>query len=73
MVNITLTIPEELRNEMHEFPEMNWSVIARTAIKNRIQMLRKFKAFNKESEMTEKNAINLGKKVNKKVSEKYKK
>jgi len=71
MVNITLAVSEELRTEMQEFPEMNWSVIARAAIKKRVEMLRKFKEFNKDSEMDENVAIDFGKKVNRKVSEKY--
>lgn len=71
MVNITLAVSEELRTEMQEFPEMNWSVIARAAIKKRVEMLRKFKEFNKDSEMDESVAIDFGKKVNRKVSEKY--
>jgi hypothetical protein len=73
MVNITLTVPEDLRKDMHEFPEMNWSVIARTAIKKRIEMLKKFKEFNKESDMNEEDAIDFGRKVNKKAFKNYKK
>jgi len=69
MVNITLSIPDDLKEEMEKFPEMNWSVIARAAIKQRIIMLQKFIEFAKDSELTEEDAIKLGREVNKKAAE----
>lgn len=65
MVNITLAIPEDIKREMERFPEINWSVIAREAIKRRISMLRKFREFTKNSELTEEDAIELGRKLKK--------
>ncbi|MBU0929530.1 MAG: hypothetical protein KJ623_00470 [Nanoarchaeota archaeon] len=70
MVSITLAVPEELKKEMDNFPEMNWSAIAREAIKQRLTMLYKFKEFTKNSKMTEKDALELGKKINKAVAKK---
>mgnify|MGYP001564783051 FL=1 len=65
MVNITLAVPEDIKKEMEKFPEINWSVIAREAIKRRINLLRKFKEFTKESTLTEEDAIELGRKLKK--------
>lgn len=73
MVNITLSIPDDLKEEMEKFPEMNWSVIARAAIKQRIIMLQKFIEFAKDSELTEEDAIRLGREVSKKAAEKSRK
>ena len=50
---------------------MNWSAIAREAIKQRLEMLRKFKAFARESTFTEEDAIRLGRKVNKALAKRY--
>jgi hypothetical protein len=72
MVNITLSIPEELKKEMDKFPEINWSEIARGAIKTRLIMLLKFKKFVRESKISKEDALILGKKVNKEVAQKYK-
>jgi hypothetical protein len=72
MTTLTLSVPEELKNSMDAFPEMNWSAVARAAIQERIEMLHKFKEFTRESKMTEKDALTLGKKVNKKAATKYK-
>ncbi|MFA6531185.1 MAG: hypothetical protein WCT31_05625 [Candidatus Micrarchaeia archaeon] len=72
MVSITLAVPNELKNEMDEFPEMNWSAIAREAIKQKITLLKKFREFTRESTMTEEEALRLGKIVNKSLAKKYK-
>jgi len=72
MVNITLSVPDELKKEMEKSPEMNWSAIARGAIKQRITMLKKFKEFAKESTMTEEDALKLGRNVNKAAHNRYK-
>lgn len=68
MVSITLSVPEELKQEMDQFKEMNWSAVAREAIKHKLIMLEKFKEFTKDSEFTEEDAIEMGKKVNKAVA-----
>ena len=72
MVNITLALPDELKEEMAQFPEMNWSVIARAAIKQRLILLKQIKQFTVESELTEEDAIKLGRKISKAVSSKTK-
>jgi len=63
MVSITLSVPIELKEEMDGFPEMNWSAIARDAIKKKITMLERFKEFTKDSEFTEQDALELGRQV----------
>ena len=73
MVNITLAIPDEIKKEMENFPEMNWSVIAREAIKKRIEILKAIREFTKESELTEEDALRLGRKVSEGLSKRYRK
>ena len=71
MVNITLAVSEDIKKEMEKFPEINWSVIAREAIKRRIVMLRKFREFTKDSELTEEDTISLGRKLNKSLKKRH--
>jgi len=59
MVSITLSVPEELKKEMDAFPDINWSAVAREAIKKRITMLERFKEFTKDSEFTQEDALSL--------------
>jgi len=73
MVNITLTVPEDIKKEMEKFPEINWSVIAREAIKRRIFLLRKFREFTKDSELTEEDTIRLGSELNKSLRKRHEK
>jgi len=68
MVSMTLSVSEELKQEMDNFKEINWSEIAREAIKQRLILLEKFKKFTKNSEITEKDALKWGKEVSKAVS-----
>lgn len=74
MVSMTLAIPEELKKEMDRHPEMNWSEIARQAIKERLEkflLLKKMDEMLKNSKLTEKDAIMLGRKVNKALAKRY--
>ena len=71
MVSMTLSVPEELKKEMDEFPELNWSEIARQAIKKRIIMLKQLREFTKDSELTEEDAIRLGRELNKRLARRY--
>ena len=64
MVSITLSVPEEMKHEMDAFQEINWSAVAREAIKQRLIMLHKFRLFTKDSTFTEEDALELGRKVN---------
>ena len=71
MVSITLAVPEELKKEMDQNKMINWSEVARQAIRERLLMLRKFKEFTKHSSLTEEDALKLGRKVNKAVAKRY--
>ncbi len=68
MVSLTLSVTPELKKEMDEFPEMNWSEISRQAIRRRISLLKKMDEMFANSEMTEEDAIELGRKVNKAIA-----
>ena len=72
MVSITLAVPADLKSEMDSFPEMNWSAVAREAIKKRIIMLAKFKAFTKDSSFTEEDAIKFGRQISEKAAKRHK-
>lgn len=68
MVNITLAVSSEMKKNMEQFPEINWSEIARTAIKERLEMLVKFKKFTEQSTMTEKEAVSFGRQLKQKIA-----
>ena len=72
MVSMTLAIPKELKKEMELHPEINWSEVARAAIRRKIHILKEMDRILADSELSEKDAIILGRKVTKKVADKFK-
>ncbi|MEK6857068.1 MAG: hypothetical protein AABX39_00595 [Nanoarchaeota archaeon] len=71
MVSITLAVPEEMKLDMDKHPEMNWSEIARQSIREKLIILNRMDELLSKSRMTEKNALELGKKVNKSVAKRF--
>ena len=73
MSTLTLAIPEDLKEEMEALPELNWSEIAREAIRQKIAEYKIFKAVVAKSKLTEKDALKIGEKVNEGIYKQYKK
>ncbi len=73
MPTITLSVPEDLKQEMEDSREINWSEVARDAIKNKIAQLKILKTITSKSELTEKDALELGRKINESLHKRYKK
>ena len=77
MSTLTLAIPEEMKSQMDECKEINWSEVAREAIRQKLSQLQLFKAIVSKSKLTEgealKFSLELGKKVNKSLHERTKK
>lgn len=73
MAEVVVKVPEELKRELEEFPEVDWSIVIGEFIKaktfelelERSRKLRHllFKALTAESKLTEKDALELGKKI----------
>ncbi len=72
MPTITLSVPEDLKKEMDKIKEINWSAVAREAIRERISKLKIFKEIVSKSKLTEKDALELGRKINKALHQRYK-
>ena len=64
MPTITLSVPEELKRDMDDSKEINWSEVARTAIRSKVSQLKILKAISAKSKLTEKDALELGRKIN---------
>ena len=73
MPTLTLAIPKELKSKMDSLPELNWSEIARKAISKEVKEYNLFKSIVAKSKLTEKDALELGRKVNKSLHERYEK
>ena len=76
MVSMSFTILDELKAKMEKFPWINWSEVSREEAIEREKINEDFEAFNKiisKSKLTEEDALELGRKVNKSLHERYEK
>ncbi|MBI4148990.1 hypothetical protein HY491_00945 [Candidatus Woesearchaeota archaeon] len=56
---------------MDIFHDINWSAVAREAIKRKLLMLEKFKEFTKDSTFREEEALELGRHVSEKAMKRH--
>ena len=68
MVNITLSIPDDLKEKMDQIEVINWSAVAREAFNDKIKDLELIKKFKAKSSLTEEDAIRLGRELNKNLA-----
>jgi len=73
MTTMTLAVPSELKHKMENFPEMNWSAVARKAFMQKIKDLEFLEKFTRDSTLTEEDALRLGRELNKNLAKRYKK
>ena len=68
MVNVTFSIPVELKQKMDSFEEINWSAVAREAFDEKIRDLQLIKQFKAKSTFTQEDAIKLGRELNERLA-----
>jgi len=74
MPNLTLSIPKELKSEMDELPELNWSEIVRELLYEKVKralLLKKLDKMLENSELTEEDCIRMGREAKKSMHEKF--
>ena len=67
MASITLAIPADLRAKMKQFPEINWSEVARQAILQKTQQLGQLNRLLPRSTLTEQDTIDIGRQIKQRV------
>ena len=68
---MTLSIPEELYKIMKKHSEIKWSEVARQAIWIQARKLELMEKLLAKSELTEKDAKNIGKKIKHEIAKKH--
>ncbi len=63
MANLTLSVPDELYEELKKHPEIRWSEVARQALAKKVEDLRRLDALLNNSELSESDVERLGRKV----------
>lgn len=72
MTSLTLSVSKELKKMMDEHPDINWSEVARQAIIQKLTLLAKMDRLLKNSKLTARDAIEIGRKVNKGIAKRLK-
>lgn len=70
---MTLAVPEELKHKMENFPEMNWSEVARQSFIQKIEDMEFLMKFKAKSKLTEEDALRLGSQVSRSISNRLRK
>ena len=75
MPNITITVPESLKQQMDALPELNWSETIRAFLTEKVkraQLLQKLDKMLENSELTEEDCLALGEQVKAGMIKRYK-
>jgi len=64
MVNVTVTIPEELRTKLKKHDEVNWSAVIRKALQEYLRNIEIAEAIAQKSKLTKKDVEEISKKIN---------
>ena len=68
MVNITLTIPENLKVKLQNHKEVNWSAVARMALEEYLRKIEIVESIASKSKLTEKDAEEIGRKIKREMA-----
>ncbi len=72
MTSLTLSVSKELKAMMDKHQDINWSEVARQSIIQKLTLLAKMDRLLKNSKLTEKDAIDIGRKVNRGIARRLK-
>ncbi len=70
MTSLTLSVSKELKAMMDKHQDINWSEVARQSIIQKLTLLAKMDRMLKNSKLTEQDAIDIGRKINKSMAKK---
>ena len=71
MANITLSIPNKLHEKIKKHPEIRWSEVARHAMTEYVGKLELMDKLTSESKLTDKDAIEISKKIKRSIAERH--
>ncbi len=71
MSNLTLAIPKDLKAKMDQFPEINWSEVARQAIAGKMQLLEQMQRLLSNSSLVREDTVRYGREIKRRVSKKH--
>ena len=67
MPTITLSVPKDLKKQMDESREINWSEVARQAIMEKTRVLGQMQQLLSRSTLTEQDALTIGREIKRRM------
>jgi hypothetical protein len=64
MPSITVNVDDELKKQMENHPEINWSEVTRQAIQEKVETLEAMEELTSESKLTESDVREIADKIN---------
>ena len=71
MVNITLAIPEDLKQELQKHEEVNWSAVIRKALQEHLRKIRIAEAITSKSKLTQKDADEIARRIKREIAKEH--
>ena len=71
MVNMTLSIPDELNIKMKQFSEIKWTEVARKAIETKVKDLEVLEKLVSKSKLTQKDVEEFSKNIKASATKKF--
>lgn len=71
MGTLSVSVPDDLREQMIKLDEINWSAVARKAFEEKIKQIELFKKIVSKSKLTEKDAEEISAKISESMAKKF--
>ena len=71
MAELKVKIPDELERRMTKLPKIDWSVVVGEYLREEVYRLIRLKSIVSKSKFTERDALELGRKVNAGLAKRY--
>jgi hypothetical protein len=71
MTQFIIEIPEELKEEMEELPDLNWQLVVRRSLKRELEEVLELKRIISKSKLTENDVKVLSDKINESPAKRF--
>ena len=72
MATLSVSVPNDLKDKMNKFEEVNWSAVARKAFEEKVKQVDFLEKLAKKSKLTKEGAREISRKISRSMAEKFK-
>ncbi len=71
MATVSVSVPDELKQNMEKLDEVNWSAVARHAFEERMRQIALVKRLAQKSALTEKDAREISRRISEGIAKRF--